>query len=275
MSIELLANGGLDYQTCQYGHSKLSFRGPKRHLDGDYVAFLGGTETYGRFVMRPFADLVEDRTGTRCINFGVTNAGVDTFLNDPFFPFAAAKAKLTVLQVVGANNMSNRFFSVHPRRNDRFLRASKTLRGLYPEVDFTEIHFTRHLLSILQQVAPERYGLVIEEIQQAWVARMELLIQRLGGEVALLWFADHRPGKMADQGDVACNPYGVERWMLERLEGCSVGLIEATVSVGATDAGVEGMVFSPVELPMAQSAMNAACHDEAGVEVSRALGQLL
>ncbi len=57
---------------------------------------------------------------------------------------------MTVIQVMGAHNMSNRFYAVHPRRNDRFLRASLgCCKTIYPEVDFTEFNFTRHMLTAL------------------------------------------------------------------------------------------------------------------------------
>ena len=53
-------------------------------------------------------------------------AGTDDLRDSP----ALAVARLTVLQVTGAQNMSNRFYSVHPRRNDRFLKASPLLRAM-------------------------------------------------------------------------------------------------------------------------------------------------
>ena len=55
-----------------------------------------------------------------------------------------------MIQVSGAQNLSNRFHAVHPRRNDRFLRASTLLKTIYRDVDFTEFNFTRHLLTTLR-----------------------------------------------------------------------------------------------------------------------------
>ena len=149
MTFETMGSGPLDYAPCHYGDSRLVFRGPARLLRGDYVAFLGGTETYGKFLAAPYPVLVEDALGLPAANFGQINAGVDVYLNDPGVTAAAANAAVAVVQVMGANNMSNRFYTVHPRRNDRFLRASATMQAVFRDVDFTEFHFTRHMLGAL------------------------------------------------------------------------------------------------------------------------------
>ncbi len=143
---------GLDYQPCRYGASRTLFRGPAKSLDGRYVAVLGGTEVYGRFVEQPFPDLLERRLNRTTVNFGCMNAGLDVFINDPVIMRACTQAALTVVQIVGAQNMSNRFYTVHPRRNDRFLRPARRMTEIWPDVDFSEIHFTRHLLKTLRDV---------------------------------------------------------------------------------------------------------------------------
>ena len=153
MAYERMGETTLDYLPCRYGGCRLLFRGPQRRLEGSYAAFLGGTETYGKFIERPFPALVEARTGLRCVNFGWPNAGVDVFLNEPELLKMAGAARVVVLQVPCAPNLSNRYYSVHPRRNDRFVTATPRLQSLFPEVDFTEFHFTRHLLSRLRRVS--------------------------------------------------------------------------------------------------------------------------
>jgi hypothetical protein len=60
----------------------------------------------------------------------------------------------------GAQNLSNRLYTVHPRRNDRFLRASGILRTIYRDVDFTEFHFTRHMLDHLRCLSEDRFDIV-------------------------------------------------------------------------------------------------------------------
>ena len=121
------------------------------------------------------------------------NAGPDAFLGDSGVIEIARQARAVVLQVMGAQNLSNRLYMVHPRRNDRFIAARPALRALYPEVDFTEFHFTHHMLASLLSLSESRFGLVIEELRTAWVARMRALMARLPGDVVLLWIAQHTP----------------------------------------------------------------------------------
>ena len=93
------------------------------------MAFLGGSETYGKFIQDPFPDLVERALGMTCVNLGYMNAGVDAFIHEAEVLSLAAAAEITVIQLMGAQNMSNRLYRVHPRRNDRFLTASSMMKS--------------------------------------------------------------------------------------------------------------------------------------------------
>ncbi len=75
MTYNALATEAVNYFPCQYGASKLLFRGPRRKLRGDFVAFLGGTETYGKFIEAPFPMLLEYETGLKSVNLGCANVG--------------------------------------------------------------------------------------------------------------------------------------------------------------------------------------------------------
>lgn len=265
----------LDYQPCNYGDSGLSFRGPKRDLGGDYLAFLGGTETYGKFIARPYPALVEAATGLTCVNFGLNAAGLDVYLNAPRVLDVAARARICVVQVMGAQNLSNRFYAVHPRRNDRFIRASQLMQTIFREVDFTEFHFTRHMLGRLATVAPERFRLVVDEVQQAWVARMGTLLTRLETEVVMVWFADHAPEERMDPTGAEQDPFGIERWMIERLRPRVARMIEVVASPAALAHGTDGMIYSDMDEPVARGLMGPAAHDEAAGAVVDALAGLL
>ena len=95
MSFDALGAGALDYSPCRYGTSKLLFRGPQRRLDAPYVAFLGGTDTYGKFLKTPFPALVEQELGIDCINLGIPNAGIDVLAQDSFLSQGAGEAVVT------------------------------------------------------------------------------------------------------------------------------------------------------------------------------------
>ena len=160
MKHDTLVEPGLGHAPCRYGTSRLLFRGPRRALDGRHLAFVGGTETFGKFMAEPYPALVEGLLGEACVNFGQVNASVDAFAQDPVVGGACRDAVLTVMEVTGAQNMSNRFYTVHPRRNDRFVRAASVLRAIYPEVDFADFCFTRHMLTHLHALSPVRFAIV-------------------------------------------------------------------------------------------------------------------
>ena len=255
MTYENFAGERLDYLPCRYGTSRLLFRGAKKKLDGDFVAAVGGTETYGKFVPLPFADILEIETGFRTINLGCVNAGLDVLVSDPAITEACAAARLTVVQVTGAQNMSNRFYSVHPRRNDRFLKASPLLQTIYREVDFTEFNFTRHMLTALREMSPEKFTLVEDELRTAWVARMQNLVRRLGGRVVLLWLSDRRPDE-PDELAAGRDPLYVDRKMLDLVASETLGLAE----VVTRGLGREGMIFSELDAPLAGVLPGPAAH---------------
>ncbi|HEY9040249.1 MAG TPA: DUF6473 family protein [Roseovarius sp.] len=252
----------LDYAPCRYGRSKLLFRGPKRSMDGRYAAFLGGTETYGKFIERPFPALVEKRTAMACVNLGWPNAGLDVLACDEEIARAASGAAVTVLQVPGAQSLSNRYYSVHPRRNDRFVQPTVLLRAMFQDVDFTEFHFIRHLLRHLSHVSPERFALLRDELQAAWVARMNLLLRKIDAPVLLLWVSAHRPPEQADDPEIPADPAFVTRAMLEAVRGHVAQIVDATFSPEAQSAGCAGMVHSEFEANIAAELPGPAAHEE-------------
>jgi hypothetical protein len=273
MTYEGLGTRALDYFPCRYGASKLLFRGPRRSLETAYCAFIGGTETYGKFIASPFPAIVERDIGMPCINLGFPNAGIDVFLHDPFVPVAALGAQVSVVQVMGAQNMSNRFYSVHPRRNDRFVKASQMMQAVYGDVDFTEYHFTKHMIRALMALSADRFSCVRRELQQAWQARMALLLSKLEGKIILLWFARHSPDE--DRSCTTGDPMFVTRKMIETLRPHVADIVEVVASPAAQAQGTRGMVFAQMEAPAAGHIMGPAAHGEAADAVSRSLARLL
>ncbi|NIY96978.1 MAG: hypothetical protein HWE37_00550 [Rhodobacteraceae bacterium] len=274
MTYAATAQGALDYFPCRYGRSRVLFRGPRRPLDGPYVGFLGGTDTYGRFIETPFPALCEAALDIPCVNFGVINAGLDLYLNDPGALHVAERASVTVLQIMGAQNMSNRYYSVHPRRNDRFLRASDRLQDLYPEVDFTEFHFNRHMLGRLHDLSPERFSEVTGELRLAWVARMKHLLTLLRGRVLLLWISDRLPPeKPVDT--IEHEPLFIHRGMIETLRPRAAGYLEMPVSDKARQRGAPGMVYNDFEASAAAELLGPIAHEETAEALVPQLRDLL
>jgi hypothetical protein len=217
--------GGPEAELCSYEGSRLSFRAPARRLSGRYVAALGGAETFGKGTTRPWPALLETAAGLDVVNFGAVGAGPDAILQDDTLIAASRAAAATVLQIPGAQALSNPFYRVHPRRNDRFVRALPALQELYPDVDFCDYSFTRHLLGGLHRRDPERFARVAAGLQATWRLRMQELLGRLGGPVVLLWLGDRAPA--ADTRLCAGSaPLLVTRPMLDSLRPLAAALVE-------------------------------------------------
>ncbi len=275
MTYAYSGEGSLDYSPCQYGASKLVFRGPKTGFARPYIAAIGGTETYGKFVSRPFSMVLEEIGGRNVVNLGLMNAGPDVFLNAPEVLEIASRAVLTVVQVVGAQNLSNSFYTVHPRRNDRFLRANSRLQALYHEVDFTEFHFTRHMLQNLFQVSPHRFVEVAAELQAVWGARMAQLLRAIRGPTLLLWMGDAPPLQAA----AVTSPYDaqvlVNAGMIDKLRGHASAYLEVVASEDAVMEGLQKLHFGPMEQSCAAQLPGALAHKEVAIAIANALPRLI
>ena len=262
--------------SCRYGNSRLFFRAPKRNLSGRYHAFIGGTETFGKYLDHPDPALVEAALGRTCVNFGVVNAGVDVFVNDPTVMAACATADITVIQMMGAHNLSNRFYKVHPRRNDRFLSGSTLMAALYPDIDLSEYNFTRHLLSALYERSPERFEIIRTELQMAWLARMRTLLDKVGQRVLLLWLSDQ---PLDDQPwSARAEPFKVEpmmvsRTMVEQLRERVLDIVVAQTSAEAIQRGIDGMTYPQNEASIASELPGVGAHEEAALLLAGAIGR--
>lgn len=254
-------DGALNYFPCHYGRSRLTYRGPRRDLTGEYMVTLGGTETYGRFVIAPYAALIEERLGLPVANLGCQNAGPDVYLCDRGAIEVAAEAHVAVLQVMGAQNLTNRYYTVHPRRNDRFVAATPMLRAMYREVDFTEIHFTRHLINVLWSHGEDRFQPIRAELQLLWVERMTAILGRLPRRRILFWTADHPP--QDGEAGPEVEPMFITRPMIQALLPHVADYVEHVSTPEARAEGLRAMRFLPTEEPVAQGLPGAAVHQEA------------
>lgn len=238
------------------------FRGPRRDLDQPHVCVFGGSETYGKFVPSPYPALLEEWLGLPVANLGCVNAGPEVFAQDPDLIAVANRAEVVVVQILGAENLSNRFYAVHPRRNDRFLGATTALKSLYREVDFTEFAFTRHLLTTLQRIGPDRFALVVAELRQVWLRQMHDLLAQLTRPAVLLWVGDQVPRVTTRTTDGSGNPALVDADMLSVLRPKVDALVEVAISPSARAAGLSGMAFSPLDRSVAKGLPGPDAHRE-------------
>lgn len=199
-----------------------------------YLVCLGGSATLGKSVAQPYPALIAAAAGVPVLNLGTANGGPDAYLSDPAALHLVSRAEAAVVQLTGVETLSNPFYTVHSRRNDRFLAATADLRSLYPEVEFTEIHFARHLLQVLARTDANRFALVVRALQATWVARMQSLLVHLPLRRRLLWLSDAPPADRAESFDAV--PLFVDSGMLDRLRLLAGEVIVAVPSPNARSA---------------------------------------
>lgn len=258
MSLNVFGHRPIDYFPCRYGASQLIFRGPRRRISGRYAVYLGGIETFGKFVEVPFPAELEFRTGLKSVNLGCPNIGPGAILNDPELMKIIQGSSVAVIELLGAQNASNPFYEVHPRRNDRFIRANAPLREALPQLDFVDYSFNRHLLSSVQRAAPEVYADVKATLGQLWLGQVSRLIEAVEAPVILLWLSD-RPMD-ADRDDT--EPLLVDPHLLAQLPQVH-GLVEVVASPEDRAKGLEQMYYDEFERPAAERMLGAVAHRRA------------
>lgn len=273
--LDAYPRGGLDYGYCQYGGSRLMFRGPEAEIEAPYFAALGGSATFGKFVAQPWPVLLERVAGVQTVNLGCMHAGATAFADDPALLSICSGARLTIFQVTGAHCLDNVYYGLHPRRNDRFIDATPRLRSLYPDVDFTEFHFVRHMLSALHEISPARFSNVVQALRREWIERMRDLLRRVQSPVLLLWMAARAPetpnAPLADllrYDDMLF----VDRDMIEAIRGEAAGLVLAIATDDARAEGLKGKVFSEFERQAALQMPGPLWHAEAATALYDAVG---
>ena len=272
MSFENRTQTPLDYQSVSYPGSMAEFRGPPADLEQKQIVCIGGNETFGRFVQHPFSQHLGAALDRPVANLGAMNAGLELILNDAAIQTAVEHADHVVLQITGAHLMTNRFYRVHPRRNDRFLRASSALSTVYRNTDFTEFHFVRHMLSVLSVDSAERFAIVMRELQEAWVARMKSLIGRMDVPVHLIWMSLAEPGARRADLENGTDPLFITEAMLKEVSEAGSTLSICAATEEERKLPTEGMIFSPREVAAAKVLPGPAQHDRAAAMLAEVIG---
>lgn len=256
MSGQTIDDPLFDYEVYRYGRSQQLFRGPPPALRGKYVAFIGSAYTFGRYVDTPFADLIGQELNVQVANFGTDGAGPGFFLGDQEVRHAASEARLCVVEVMSATAISNRMFTVRPRRNARLHQVSELLMGIYPEVDFDRFAFTKPMLRCLRELDESRFRLVANEMKNAWIGRTQTLLSTLECPTILFWFSQREPDDLfSDPTDPTgmSYPYYVDSAMLDSVKPEADGYVECITREGLPqDLRVDGraVLYKPSGQPI-------------------------
>ena len=246
-----------DYKLYRFGRSRQVFRGPQPDLRGKYVSSLGGSNTFGRFTDQPYPQMLGERLGVTALNLGTEGAGPGFFLSDPEILRTASDSSLCIVQAMCASTLSNRMFSVRPRRNSRLHAVSDLLIGIFPEVDFSRFSYVNALLRHLQSIDENRFKLVVNEMKNAWIGRTQTLLSSLETKTILFWFSQRAPEDPEQEIGAPENyPQFVDRAMIDAVRSAADGYVECITSKGLPqDLTIDGktVLYRPSGEPVDQN----------------------
>lgn len=271
-----------DYKLYRFGRSRQLFRGPQPDLRGRFLSFIGSSSTFGRFNDDPFPDLIGDDLDIKVLNLGTDGAGPGFFLGDPEVLRVASDSNVCVVQVMCPIALSNRMFTVRPRRNMRIHAVSDLLIGIYPEVEFDRFSFVHAMLKHLQALDENRFKLLINEMKNAWIGRMQTLLTTIETKTILMWFSQRSPDDHgAEAGGPELYPHFVDRAMLDAVRPTADGYVECTTRAGMPqDLRIDGktVLFRPSGEPIDENRefpspeMHHDAADALTPEIERLLG---
>jgi hypothetical protein len=122
-------------------------------------------------------------------------------------------------------------------------------------VDFTDFHFTRHLLSCLHHVDADRFSVVRQELRIAWLSRMRTFLDCIGSSVMLLWLAPDLKDLEADDAGLGPDPLFLSEDLMSELrplvrETVVVPVRAASAVSSQTADSVHGIVASALLQPI-------------------------
>lgn len=256
MGVHVADAVAFDSELVTLGTTGLWCRGP---LDAgpQAVVFIGGGETQGRFVLHPFPALLAGVCGG-AVNLGVAHAGADCIAGLPELAALGVRGRCILVQLPCAANLSNRYYRVHPRRNDRLIGPEPALRRLFPDVDFSEFAFVRAMLVRLRLASPDRFAVLVTGVRDRWSEIMRRVLAGLDGDVRLLW--------LQGRGVLGPEPAFVTEEMVRSLG-------RPVYAIRSDSAGMDttGMVFAPEDREAARAMPGPQQHRD----IARALAPKL
>jgi hypothetical protein len=102
-------------------------------------------------------------------------------------------------------------------------------------------------VTTLEADSDEKFGMVRQELKDAWVARMKTMIQKMPTNLVLLWVSDHSPDDTAACNTIHGDPLFVDRDMIEEIRPLVKAVVEVVSTQKEIDDGYELMSFSDLD----------------------------
>jgi hypothetical protein len=221
----------IDYQYQPLPDSDVLYRGPAptNLHDGGYLACIGGAQTMGRLVERPYPTLLGEALSLEVLNLGHGGGKPRYFSQTPGILEALNRAALVIVQVMSARGVENSVFRPVSVKNS-FLADKRVATDQKPL-------FADHAYNRLARESDQRTLLaLLEETRDNYLSQMRELLQAIRVPKLLLWFSARSPeyepafgSALALLGDY---PHMVDRATVEALRGMADGYVEVTGAEG-------------------------------------------
>jgi|JRYL01.1.fsa_nt_gb hypothetical protein len=201
------------------------FRGPAVADGAPYMVCIGGAQTFGRFVARPFAQTLGAAMGLPCRNLGLGGAGPRFALRDDVRR-VLDRAKLVVVQYFSGRSASCSLFdnSETGRASGRYLPTSKYMR------------FEQFFERMAERQEPHLLQRIVEEMREDYVDAMVRLARSLQVPKVALWISqrvpDYPPGFVEQHGWMNGFPQLLDRAVVTGTAGHFDAYVECVDSAG-------------------------------------------
>lgn len=241
-----------DLRICDYHYTnlpgtKVEVRGP---LPGSlapraYVAFLGGAQTFGRFVEEPFPTRVSKTTGWPSLNLAFGGAKPEVYLETPGLIAAINNSAVAVIQIMSARGSPNSVIRA-PRIQNNVMRYQ------LGDAPAREIFVDGAYRLLLQQADEQTIAECVKETRSAWVVSMKELLALITVPKILFWFSTRPPAYQWTTKNVhalmGAYPQFVNADMVAELKPCADLYVECVSDRGMPAQLLDRETGEPVAL---------------------------
>lgn len=179
-----------DYRQFVVPGCPVAFRGPAidplHAPQGSFFSCLGAAQTFGRFISRPFPDILAEANGLDALNLSVGGAGPGFVLQYPELITAMNRGRFVILQCMSARHESNSRF-----RAEGYIEYLNDMR--HGDIVDSVTAWTR----ILDE-EPDEAPRYLQESRESWLETTRKLVSVLTVPVVFFWFSRREPDLAID-----------------------------------------------------------------------------
>jgi hypothetical protein len=241
----------VDYELFTVPGVPYKLRGPDpRPLkDGEFLALVGASQTFGTLVKRPFAHMIRDTFKVQILNLGVGGAAPALFLEPRNAALLehANRSRLTIVQAMSARSSQTRYFETQFGKN--MLRRRGSTDPFVPGDTAWKQFFATEPESVRQEV--------VEEVRANWVTETIEVLKQLKTPKIFLWFSKASPDRKLPLNSYATAsgvfPQFVDRRMLSAIEPHVDAMVDATTSRGSPQKLINRFTGEPAMVNLGDS----------------------